>query len=481
MSHQGFDNSQINQSPDISYPKTIQGFKEMFLAKAKNPTKALKKYGWILEQLPVDKPINDRILKSIIEQTNSYSIKRHNACSILQKLIKFLGEKTSIDLQFVGRMINNSSQEEIARANARLKADSVGVSILARGKRLYCRATCPNRHNPDSVNWHQQDVPLGTYANIAGIQKGEQEARKIGALLALRQFSWAPYLRRHQKQPLIGEIIPEFKKDYFRKNEDTDTSQNSWKSNVWNYLKKLPQDQPLSKKILLQAIDDTDPESSNRHKLCKALKRLVKFVQFEVDIDFTELGKNYSPKGRNLPDDEVILEWYDKIPDPYWRAIYALIAVYGFRPHEVFHIDLTDLRNGEDFIRVGPKTKTGIRLAFPLYTEWVEEMEIRKIQLPKFDTEDESNANLGAKIAVAFRRFGLPFAPYDLRHSWARRSIDCEMDPRKAAESLGHNLDTHYKKYNKHFKETDALRAYNNLKGKQQGRIIPRRLRSDIQ
>jgi integrase len=453
----------------------------MFLAKAKNPTKALKKYGWILEQLPVDKPINDRILKSIIEQTNSYSIKRHSACSILQKLIKFLGKKTSIDLQFVGRMINNSSQEEIARANARLKADSVGVSILARGKRLYCRATCPDRHNPDSVNWHQQDIPLGIYANIAGIQKVEQEARKIGALLAARQFSWASYLRRHQKQPLIGEIILEFKKDYFRKKEDTKTSQNSWRNNVWNYLKKLPQDQPLSKKILLQAIDDTDPESSNRHKLCKALKRLVKFVQFEVDIDFTELGKNYSPKGRNLPDDEVILEWYEKILEPFWRAIYALIVVYGFRPHEVFHIDLTDLKNGEDFIRVGPKTKTGIRLAFPLYTEWVEEMEIRKIQLPKFDTEDESNANLGVQVSKAFRRFGIPFAPYDLRHSWARRSIDCEMDPRKAAESLGHTLDTHYKKYNKHFKETDALRAYNNLKGKQQGRIIPRRFRSDIQ
>ncbi|MBD0390839.1 MAG: hypothetical protein ICV54_31175, partial [Nostoc sp. C3-bin3] len=96
MIRKGFDNSQINQSPDISYPKTIEGFKEIFLAKAKNPTKALETYGWIFEQLPVDKPINDRLLKSIIEQTNSYSIRRHNTCSILRQLIKFLGKKTSI-------------------------------------------------------------------------------------------------------------------------------------------------------------------------------------------------------------------------------------------------------------------------------------------------------------------------------------------------------------------------------------------------
>jgi len=480
MIRKGFDNSQINQSPDISYPKTIEGFKEMFLAKAKNPTKALEKYDWIFEQLPVDKPINDRLLKSIIEQTNSYSIKRQKTCSILRHLVKFLGKKTSIDLQFTGRMINNSSQEEIARANARLNADSVGVRILARGKRLYCRTTCPDRYNPDSVDWHQQDIPFGIYANIAGIQKVEQEARKIGALLAAGHFSWTPYLRRHQKQLLIEEIIIEYKKDYFRRNEDSPKSRNSWASNEWAHMKKLPQDKPLSKEILLQIIDNTEPGTASRNKLCDALSRLVRFAKFEVDINFRDLGKNYSPKGRNLPDDEVILEWYDKITDTFWRAIYALIAVYGFRPHEAFHLDLTDLRNGDDFIRVGSKTKTGARIAFPLYTEWVEDLNIRKIQLPEFDTEGKSNGELGAEVSKAFRRFGIPFNPYDLRHSWARRSIDCEMDPRKSAESLGHNLATHYKKYNKHFQEKDALRAYNNLKGRQQGRIIPRRLRSDI-
>jgi integrase len=377
-------------------------------------------------------------------------------------------------------MINNSSQEEIARANARLKADSVGVSILARGKRLYCRATCPDRHNPDSVNWHQQDIPLGIYANIAGIQKVEQEARKIGALLAARQFSWASYLRRHQKQPLIGEIIQGYKGDYFRRNENSPTSRASWNTNEWSHLKKLPQDKPLSKEILLQTIDNTEPGTANRNKLCKALSRLVRFAKFQVDIKFRELGKNYFPKGRNLPDDEVILEWYDKITDTFWRAIYVLIAVYGLRPHELFHLDLTDLKNGDDFIRVGPKTKTGARIAFPLYTEWVEDLDIRKIQLPEFDTEGKSNNELGEQVLKAFMRFGIPFRPYDLRHSWARRSIDCEMDPRKSAESLGHTLATHYEKYNKHFQEKDALRAYNNLKGRQQGRIIPRRLRSDI-
>jgi integrase len=111
----------------------------------------------------------------------------------------------------------------------------------------------------------------------------------------------------------------------------------------------------------------------------------------------------------------------------------------------------------------------------------MEDLDIRKIQLPEFDTESKCNRKLGSEVSKAFKRFRIPFKPYDLRHSWARRSIDCEMDPRKAADSLGHKLDTHYKTYNKHFKEKDALRAYNNLKGRQQGRIIPRRLRSDIQ
>jgi hypothetical protein len=147
---------------------------------------------------------------------------------------------------------------------------------------MYCRATCPNRYNPDSAPWHQKDIPLGIYANITGIQKAEQEARKIGALLASRQFSWAPYLRRHQKQPLIGELIQEYKKAYFRRIFISPKSRASWRTNEWGHLKKLPQEQSLTKEILLEAIDKTNPARAERKKLCEALNRFVKFAKLEV-------------------------------------------------------------------------------------------------------------------------------------------------------------------------------------------------------
>jgi hypothetical protein len=37
-----------------------------------------------------------------------------------------------------------------------------------------------------------------------------------------------------------------------------------------------------------------------------------------------------------LPSDEVIVEWYDRIPNPTWRYVYGIMATYGLRNHEVF-------------------------------------------------------------------------------------------------------------------------------------------------
>jgi hypothetical protein len=98
MTSKGFGKSQINQSPKISYPKTIEGFKEKFFRTARNPAKALKQHGWIFEQISGDKPITEQLLNSLIYQTKPYSSKRHNTCSFLQELITYLGVETSIDL-----------------------------------------------------------------------------------------------------------------------------------------------------------------------------------------------------------------------------------------------------------------------------------------------------------------------------------------------------------------------------------------------
>jgi hypothetical protein len=66
--------------------------------------------------------------------------------------------------------------------NARLKAAQVGVSIRQKGNRLYLRATLPPKPGSTKKHPHQQDVSLKIYANPAGLERAEAEARKLGAI-----------------------------------------------------------------------------------------------------------------------------------------------------------------------------------------------------------------------------------------------------------------------------------------------------------
>ena len=82
---------------------------------------------------------------------------------------------------------------KISQANGRLKIAKVGVSIILKGDRLYLQATFPPKQNSTKTKPHQQKLSLGVNANVAGLSFAESEARKIGALLDLNQFSWEPF------------------------------------------------------------------------------------------------------------------------------------------------------------------------------------------------------------------------------------------------------------------------------------------------
>jgi integrase len=375
------------------------------------------------------------------------------------------------------KLLPEKVQKQLQKAQEKLREYNIGVAIVQRGNRLYLKATLPPKPGSKKDNWHQQDIALGIYANAAGIKRAEAEAKKVGALIALKEFNWEPYLRRKRIAPaqLIEDLIKEYKNDYFTRHGDTPKSRGSWTSNEETYLNRLPANEPLTEHIVFDAINKTPANTATRQKTCEALSRFVKFSGLSMSIDFRRLAGKVEPKERELPDDEEILDWYYKIPDSFAKDIYALLATFGLRPHEIYHLDLLGFQNGEDSVKVLVDTKTGERDTFPLYPEWIDEFSLREIILPEFQTKGKSHRNLGSNLSRMFKRYKIPFTPYDLRHSWARRSIDCGMDPRKAADSMGHKLDTHYEKYNKWFKKKDAQRAYNLLKENPSRRQAPTR------
>lgn len=94
-----------------------------------------------------------------------------------------------------------------------------------------------------------------------------------------------------------------------------------------------------------------------------------------MESDATALRGDYSPKRvspRDLPTDVEISEWRDRIPHEHWQYAFGLMACYGLRNHELFHIDLEKLKTSPVLSLIDDcgGGKTGSRRVWACYPEW---------------------------------------------------------------------------------------------------------------
>ncbi len=347
----------------------------------------------------------------------------------------------------------------LAQANGRLKASNVGVSIEIKGNRLYLRSTFPPKPGSDREKPSQQRLTLGYHSNPAGLKLAEQEARKVGALLDCREFSWQPYLTASIIKPLtIADWVQRYEIDYFNRREQTPESVTTWKGDYLQAFSCLPPDEPITLQLLTSAITATKPDSRNRKRFVDVLGRLAVFAGLEAN--FKPLKGNYSPSKvtpRDLPPDSTIAAWREKIPNPKWQYAYGLIATYGIRPHEVFRCNLDKF----PVLQIEETTKTGQRRVYPFYPEWLEQWNLREGTLPR--VTGQNNSDLGNRVSHQFRRYEVPFPPYNLRHAWAVRSMEFGLDISLAAQQMGHSVRVHSEIYHAWISEEVHQRAYEAL------------------
>ncbi|OYQ67588.1 integrase [Pseudanabaena sp. SR411] len=346
---------------------------------------------------------------------------------------------------------------KIAQANGRLKAAKVGVKIERQGEKLWLRGTFPPKPNSQFENPRQQKFALGLHANPLGIKLAEAEARKISALLDCKEFSWQPYLKAKAPAITCGEWVEKFEKDYFTKRDRNPKTETTWRKNYLEVLKRLPVDEPLAIEVLKNLILGTTPDTRSRQNYAMVCNALAKFAKLEAD--FSLYSGNYSPRKatpRDLPTDEAIQEAYYKIPNPAWQWVYGVIATYGVRPHEVFLLDFADIP-----IATVTDGKTGARRVWACYPEWVETFKIKNVCLPS--VTGKANVNLGERVSKAFKRYGIPFKPYDLRHCWAVRSLEFGLDISLAAQQMGHSAKVHSDLYHHWISDRHHQKAYDAL------------------
>ena len=356
-------------------------------------------------------------------------------------------------------MINTSLQKKLNQANGRLKVANVGVRIELRGKKLSLVATFPPRPKIDHPNWRQDKLALGIYANGAGIQQAEKEARKVGALLATNEFSWEDYLQSQSPAVNVKDLIEKLEKEYFSQRERSRSSETTWQGDYLKIFKKLPMDQPLTEKLIMDCLLSTEPDTRTRKRAVIALQKLANLAG--LDINLLPYKGNYSPtkvSPRHIPEDKFIAQKFNSIPNPQWQWVYGMIATFGLRPHEVFYIDAS--RFNSTLLSLLEGGKTGARRIWAIYPEWLEQFDLLNVKMPQVSG---SNQELGHRVSTQFKRYEIPFKPYDLRHCWAIRSMEFGLDISLAAQQMGHSLDVHSKIYHHWISDAHHQKAYDLL------------------
>ncbi|WP_062293820.1 hypothetical protein [Nostoc piscinale] len=212
--------------------------------------------------------------------------------------------------------------------------------------------------------------------------------------------------------------------------------------------------------MLKQVILSTQPDTRTRKRFCQTLGALAKFAG--IDFDPSPYAGNYSPKSRqprDLPNDELIVEWYYKIQDVRWQWVYGILATYGLRNHEVFFLDLKALRAGNQVLSV-LQGKTGYRNIWPFHPEWFDQFGLQNVKIPNINC-DRANSDIGATVSQRLRRNdGIPFKVYDLRHCWAVRTLEYGIDISLAAQQMGHSLAVHSNLYHTWIQAKHHQRAF---------------------
>jgi integrase len=368
--------------------------------------------------------------------------------------------------------------DQLNIVNQRLKAAQLGIKIERRGEKLSLRATLPPRPDSPKLRAHQQRVPLGLPATKAGLKQIEKTAKVIAAQLIENTFAWQDYLGPiaglKRSSADLAEQIAAFEVYFFqfRANSDKPASvRTTWEKAYVPYLRKLQaiaaQHSSFSlSEAIYATVQSTQANSRSRQVCCTALDALATFLNAPLPTELKSFWGTYGnskTQVRKLPTDEEILAAYHQIPNPEWQFVYGIMATYGLRNHEVFFSDYAMLASGDEeaAIEVLESTKTGHHDVWPFHPEWIDAFNLRQIALPKLNTDLSSTTLqlVGQQVSLQFKRYAIPFAPYDLRHAWAVRTIGVGLPDTVSARMMGHSVAIHNRTYHRWISRRDQRAA----------------------
>lgn len=383
----------------------------------------------------------------------------------------------AVNLQ-TGSQIDLQIDSQIAEINRRLKVACLGLKVERRGDKLGLRGMLPPRPDSPRIRSYQQRIPLGLPADEAGLKQVEKTVKVVAAQLIFGNFDWYDYISTTAKlrraEAGLSEQIAAFEVYFFQQaagKSRPSSIRTTWQKAYVPYFRRLQEmaeQQPgLSlAEAIYATVQSTRANSRSRQVCCTALDALANFLHISLPTPLRSFWGNYGNSKtsvRSLPSDQDILSAYEKIPHEGWKFVYGIMATYGLRNHEVFFCDYEMLANGDEeaAIEVLETTKTGQHDVWPFYPEWVDAFSLRDIHLPKINT-DLSTTTLqlvGQQVSKQFKRYEIPFSPYDLRHAWAVRTVHVGLPDTVSARMMGHSVAIHNRTYHKWITRRDQRAA----------------------
>ncbi|MBD2502892.1 site-specific integrase [Anabaena azotica] len=382
-------------------------------------------------------------------------------------------------------------EQKLVEANTNLKRERIRVSIKQTGNSLQLRATLPLKPGDSSVGKQkkQYDLSLGIPANLEGLKTAIEESYELGKLIARHTFQWnEKYLgiksREKQEIKTIGELLDIFEEKYYQTRQKTITSQNTFP----NYISVIKRNFPLTHlatKENFEAIINSF-QGNKKNELIAVTSVLIKTFNLGFKLDVKR--DNVTPAHREIPDDDKIIysfQLFEKFAlnrkntnksdeiDTWemWRWVYGMLATYGLRPRELFvEPDINwwmSPQNIDHTWKVNKNTKTGYREVIPFVPEWIELFDLKNskplniLEQKVAKIASVQNINwMRRDISRWFRKVGIEFQPYDLRHACAIRAHLQGIPIKAAADNLGHTVDEHTKTYQRWFGIENRKKAF---------------------
>ena len=275
---------------------------------------------------------------------------------------------------------------EIDLINNKFSINGSKLRIEKRGNKLNIRGSLPAKDNKAILKI--QRISLGLNANISGLKEAQKKLQLINLQLELDQFQWSNWSSNQRGEDnkinnFLFKKINDFENTFF--DESKNISYKSSRKTTWNsaykpYIKRMittynTNENKELNNIFINTLKSYKAGTRSRKQCGTSLHVFAEFIDHRLPPEWKSLSKGYGLKKasfRNLPDDQLIENLWKNIPNKSWQYVFALMATYGLRNHEVFFCDLNSLKeDGDKILRILPTTKTGEHQVWPFHPKWV--------------------------------------------------------------------------------------------------------------